>query len=263
MTLDAEGEKMPLNKEGFIFYKEIGDWRPSLQAVCGLHPSIQSHWAGAGMSSRDTSSPLPLWAAQGWYQYWLFQIIAHSRRIQPPCSILQFLCAALLLLLGQFLVRRHPKWGYCSLADKEVNQAWLCAGGKNACWVWSLHSATAGQINSVFFFFTVKERLRANTVLRANLITREEYKTKELNCAYIHERLWKHTFLNFFSLHSFIIQTCYIVQNKEIMNILILEWTNAFFEKIRSYLWTHPDLLLIKNNSSYYFFFPSQWVYPS
>lgn len=156
MTSDAEGEKMPLNKEGFIFYKEIGDWRPSLQAVRGLHPSIQSHWAGAGMSSRDTSSPLPPWAAQGWYQCWLFQIIAHSRRIQPPCSILQFLCATLLLLLGQFLVCRHPKWGYCSLADKEVIQAWLCAGGKNACWVYSLFppfSFCWTNYVTVFYFF--------------------------------------------------------------------------------------------------------------
>lgn len=59
--------------------------------------------------------------------------------------------------------------------------------------VCSLHSAAAGQINSIsfffLFFFTVKERLRANTVLRTNLIMREEYKTKELNCVYIHERL--------------------------------------------------------------------------
>lgn len=150
---------MLINKEGFIFYESKGDCWPSPQAVCGLRPPIQSHWAGAGMSSGDASSLQPLCVAEGWYQYWLFRIIARFmwNPTSSTPSALRFPCATL-LLLDQFLVCRPPKWGYCSCGDKKAIRDWLCSGAgmyvtHEVC---SLHSAAARR-EKVHVNFTARQ----------------------------------------------------------------------------------------------------------
>lgn len=79
MTSDVEGKNMPLNKGGFIFTKKWATGnRPCRLSAASIHPFR--------VTELKLECPAGTLHPQGWYQYWLFQIITHSRRIQPDCS---------------------------------------------------------------------------------------------------------------------------------------------------------------------------------